>query len=102
MGLSGVMKAAGRRRLKPVEIYSRKYYESKVRPAVKAAIAEQSIGSKQTLAIIKSLTEKAFAEEDDTVKAEIQAECDAQMDTHDAADGDGEEEAAPSPAARQQ
>ncbi|KZT12199.1 uncharacterized protein LAESUDRAFT_754693 [Laetiporus sulphureus 93-53] len=75
------------------------YYDTKVRPSVKKAIAEQSLGPKQTLAVIKSLTDKAFAEEDDTIKAEIQAEFEAQLDVRDE-DGEGLG-VMPMPAARQ-
>ncbi|KZT00012.1 uncharacterized protein LAESUDRAFT_718387 [Laetiporus sulphureus 93-53] len=67
-----------------------KHYDTKVRPAVKKAIAEQTLGPKQMLTVIKSLTEKAFAEENDAVKADIQAEFEAQtqMDVRDE-DGEG-------------
>ncbi|KZT02328.1 uncharacterized protein LAESUDRAFT_792833 [Laetiporus sulphureus 93-53] len=61
---------------------------------------EQSLGPKQTLAVIKSLTEKAFAAEDETIKAEVQAEFEAQIDVRDE-DGEGLG-ATPTPAAQQQ
>ncbi|KZT04664.1 uncharacterized protein LAESUDRAFT_715460 [Laetiporus sulphureus 93-53] len=100
MDLSGATKPIGRRRLKLVEIYSQKYYNTKVRADVKKAIAEQSLGLKQTLTVIKSLTEKAFAEEDETIKEEVQAEFEAQMDVRNE-DGEGSE-VTPMPAAQQQ
>ncbi|KZS99509.1 uncharacterized protein LAESUDRAFT_765451 [Laetiporus sulphureus 93-53] len=89
-------KPAGRRCLKGLELYSRKYYRTRVQPAVKKIIMEQSLSSKETLHVIKQLTAKMFEKEDDEIKAEIQAEYDAQ-EIHQNEDAGEASEALPTP-----
>lgn len=67
----------GRRKLQPIEIYSRKYYTSKIKAGVMAEIAARGLGQKDTLRLIKERTLEAFENETDDVKAEIQNEFEA-------------------------
>lgn len=60
-----------RRRLKAVEIYSRHYYESRVREGVKKEIKDRGFTGKQLLAVVKRRTRKAFDDEDEDTREEI-------------------------------
>lgn len=59
------------------------------------------LSSKETLRIVKELTAKMFEEEDDKIKAEIQAEYDAQQ-IHQNDDAGDAPEALPTPMQRQE
>ncbi|KZT04251.1 uncharacterized protein LAESUDRAFT_715597 [Laetiporus sulphureus 93-53] len=51
-----------------------------VGPSGATKLTEQLLRPKQTLTVIKSLIDKSFAEGDDSIKAEIQAKFEVQLD----------------------
>ena len=83
------------RRLQAVEVYSRKYYESRVQAGVKSEIADRHLTKKEVLAVIKRRTHDTFEAELEEVKKEIYDEVEASKGNK--RDGDEETEVARTP-----
>jgi hypothetical protein len=62
------------RRPQYLEIYSRQYYDERVREKVKAEIKDKGLTRKQVLSTIKRLTAKAFEAESTELRETIYAE----------------------------
>lgn len=72
--MSSNLRPKGKRHLQAIEVYMQKYYTTRVKPAVDAAIAARSLGNKGNLCIIKDVTKKIFKNETDEIKDEIEGE----------------------------
>lgn len=59
------------RRLKAVELYSQRYYPSRIKPLVEAKIEEENIAKPQVLNCIRTTTQAAWSAETEEVKEEI-------------------------------
>ncbi|KAH9913411.1 uncharacterized protein B0H18DRAFT_960372 [Fomitopsis serialis] len=72
-------KSKSRRSLKDTEVYSRMYYDERVKPLVEKEIAKKKVAGHivartERLQIIKDVTVKAFDKENETIKAEVRAQ----------------------------
>jgi hypothetical protein len=66
-----------RRRPQYLEIYSRQYYDERVRHKVQAEIKDKGFTRKEILTTIKRLTAEAFEDEPTELKESIYAEAEA-------------------------
>lgn len=75
---------AKKRKLQPVELYSRDHYGERVKPLVEAELAAAhaenggKVGRAKALDIVKRVTRKTFEEEPQDLKDVIAAKADAQ------------------------
>lgn len=67
-------KAKNNRTYRPVELYSKKYYAEKIKPAVDQELSEQGSSATNRLRVIRDATTKAFNNEDPEVQADIMQE----------------------------
>ncbi|EPS97163.1 hypothetical protein FOMPIDRAFT_1018394 [Fomitopsis schrenkii] len=73
-----ILRPKGRRALQPVEVYSRKYYDERVKPHVDAAIEAGAVTDPSAkLNLVKCITREAYEADSDEVKAEIKEEVEA-------------------------
>ncbi|EPS93721.1 hypothetical protein FOMPIDRAFT_94414 [Fomitopsis schrenkii] len=73
-----ILRPKGRRALQPVEVYSRKYYDERVKPTVDAAIEAGAVTEPSAkLNLVKRITREAYEADSDEVKAEIKDEVEA-------------------------
>jgi hypothetical protein len=77
------------RRLQAVELYSRKYYEERVRSGVQTEISDRNLSRKEVLAVIKRHTQEAFEAESDEIKKEIMDELEAAKEEKEREETDG-------------
>lgn len=70
-------KAKGHRKIRPVELYSKKFYADKVKATVDEELLTQGPSdgiNRNRLQLIKKITNEAFQNEDPEVRAEIMRE----------------------------
>lgn len=98
-----LLKPKGRRALQPIEIYARKYYQSRVKEELDRICKENGYDRKARFAHMKRLTREASESESDDVKHEIQEEAQALRELsaalevrNDGTQGDSKQLSAPS------
>lgn len=88
-----LMQLKPRRRLHAVELYSQLWYNSRVRPLIRAEIESRQLTRSQMLLVVKVRTREAFDAESDELKQEIYDQLADQV----AADTDDRENSAKTP-----
>ncbi|TFY53688.1 hypothetical protein EVJ58_g9312 [Rhodofomes roseus] len=71
-----LLKPKNRRNLKETEVYSRKYYEERIKPQVQEELSGRVVTNKERLEIIKRVTKELYDREDEDIKKEIRDEVD--------------------------
>ncbi|TFY57774.1 hypothetical protein EVJ58_g6820 [Rhodofomes roseus] len=71
-----LFKPKNRRNLKETEVYSRKYYEERIKPQVQEELSGRVVTKEERLGIIKRVTKELYDREDEEIKKEIRDEVD--------------------------
>ncbi|KAH9839351.1 uncharacterized protein C8Q71DRAFT_894829 [Rhodofomes roseus] len=71
-----LLKPKNRRNLKETEVYSRKYYDERIKPQVQEELSGRVVTKEERLGIIKRVTKELYDREDEEIKKEIRDEVD--------------------------
>ncbi|TFY65470.1 hypothetical protein EVJ58_g1965 [Rhodofomes roseus] len=72
-----LFKPKNRRNLKDTEVYSRKYYEERIKPRVQEELSGRVVPKDERLEVIKRVTKEVYDGEDEELKEEIREEINA-------------------------